>query len=174
ELRLPGGVELPCGERVPRRGIERLAIVLLRPFQLEGQRLQVGKRRREGPQVVDFETVALRRLGIRGPLHVGRTERRVLADRIFVVHAPELALGVRLREIVSFQVEGLQRVRAGFEAADRREIERLARTGPGLAARGWTRRPAARSTPGRAPAQSPPREPPSAEPSHSSIPWPRW
>src|SRR4029450_8169611 len=95
-----------------------------------------GERRRERAQVVDVEPVALRRfVGIRMPLHVGGPERSVLTHRVLVIHARELAVGPGLRQLILLEIERLEGVWTGFEAADRRELERLAYAAPVTAAR---------------------------------------
>ena len=73
-------------------------------------------------------------VGVRGPLHVRRADRRVLAEAVLVVDAPQPAAAVALRELVPVQIERLDRVRARLESADRRELERLPRVGPVAAA----------------------------------------
>ena len=100
-LGLPARFELVRHQRVPRLGVERIAVVFLRVLQLEGERLQVRKWRGEGSHVVDIETVTLRRLvGFASHFMYVAPSDGVLAKRVLVVHAPELAVGIRLRQVV--------------------------------------------------------------------------
>ena len=103
---------------------------------LEGKTRQAGERGGVSAEVVQVHPISRRLLvGMREGPDIGRAQRGRLAERKLVIETQQPGAGGGLGKLVPDEVERLERMRAGLEAADAGKRERLAHVGPVASAR---------------------------------------